>query len=45
MHIGYESELFGPKNSHSYFAVDECLFSHKNGRQIWTLGAVNKQIK
>ena len=43
MHIVYESELFGPKNTHSYFAVDECLFSHKNGRKIWILGAINTQ--
>ena len=32
IHIVYESEIFCPKNSHSYFAVDECLFLHKNGR-------------
>ena len=45
MHIFYESELIGPKNSHSYFTVDECLFSHKNGTQIWILWVINTQTK
>ena len=45
MRIVYASEIFAPKNAHSFFAVDECLFSHKNGRQIWILGAINTQTK
>ena len=45
MHIVYESELFGLKNSHSYFEVDECLFSHKNGQKIWILGPLIHRLK
>ena len=32
MRIVYASVIFASKNAHSYFAVDECLFSHKNGQ-------------
>ena len=36
MRIVYASEIFAPKNAHSFFTVDECLL-HKNGQQIWIL--------
>ena len=45
MHIVYASDIFSPKNANSFFAVDECLFSHKNGQQIWILGAINTKSK
>jgi len=45
MHIFYQSEIIAPKNSNSYIAVNECLFSHKNGHQFWMIGDINTQAK
>ena len=34
----YQTVSLGVENKNAYFAVDESLFGHKNGKQIWLLG-------
>ena len=44
-HIVYETEIFGEKDKNSFFAIDESLFGHRQGKQLWIIGAINTQSK
>jgi len=43
--IVYKSETLGTKNENSYFAIDESLFGHRDGKPIWIIDAINTQAK
>ena len=41
----YQTVSLGVENKNTYFAVDESLLRHKNGKQIWLLGAIDNITK
>ena len=45
LYISYQTEPLGESNKNQYFSVDESLFSHRNGKQIWILGIINNTSK
>lgn len=41
----YQTDLLGELNQRDYFSVDESLFGHRKGKQIWILGIINNTNK
>ena len=41
----YRSSPLADENENGYFSIDESLFAHKNGKQIWLLGIINNSTK
>lgn len=45
LNIIYQTENIGENNRSEYFSVEEILFAHKNGKQVWILGCINNYTK
>ena len=43
--IQYQTDPLGEKDAHKFFYVDESLFSHRKGKAICILGAVDTTNK
>ena len=41
----YATDNFAEENSWGYYAIDECLFTHIKGKQIWVLNIINAMNK
>ena len=45
LQIIYQDEKLGIKDANEFFSIDEPLICHKDGKQLWLLGAVNNNTK
>ena len=45
LQIIYQDEKLGIKDANEFFSIDESLICHKDGKQLWLLGAVNNNTK